>query len=336
VNFLVTGAAGFVGSNLSDRLLHLGHDVVGYDNFSTGQPAFIEQALRSPRYRLVHADLLDRNTLAHAMDGVDFVFHLAANADVRFGTQHRRRDLEQNTIATWNVLESMYERGVRRIAFSSTGSIYGEPSVFPTPESCPFPVQTSLYGASKLAAEGLIQAYSEACGMQAYIFRFVSILGERYSHGHVFDFYKQLLKHPDTLHVLGNGKQRKSYLYVQDCIDAMLLAVERADGRLNVFNLGTDEYCEVNDSVRWICDYLGVKPRLIYSGGERGWIGDSPFIFLDCCAIRSLGWSPRLGIQEAVIRTVEFLECNPSVQLRTAELPNLQTSVENGLPESLA
>jgi UDP-glucose 4-epimerase len=333
---LVTGAAGFVGSNLADRLLGLGHDVVAYDNFSTGRPEFIEQALRSSRYRLVRADLLDRGALSEAMTGVEFVFHLAANADVRFGTQHRRRDLEQNTIATWNVLESMYERGVRRMAFSSTGSIYGEPSTFPTPESCPFPVQTSLYGASKLAAEGLIQAYSEASGMQAYIFRFVSILGERYSHGHVFDFYKQLVQHPDTLYVLGNGKQRKSYLYVQDCIDAMLLAIERAGSRLNVFNLGTNEYCEVNDSVRWICEYLGLAPKLIYSGGERGWIGDSPFIFLDCQSIRSLGWSPRLQIREGVIRTVRFLESNPSVQLRPEDLPSVPPPAEHTIPESLA
>jgi UDP-glucose 4-epimerase len=169
--------------------------------------------------------------------------------------------------------------------------------------------------------------------MQAYIFRFVSILGERYSHGHVFDFYKQLLQHPDTLYVLGNGKQRKSYLYVQDCIDAMLLAIERSNSRLNVFNLGTDEYCEVNDSVRWICEYLGLAPRLIYSGGERGWIGDSPFIFLDCRSIRALGWSPQLQIREAVIRTVQFLASNPPVRLRPTNL-SIPARVEHSIPES--
>src|SRR3989440_597290 len=152
------------------------------------------------------------------MNGADFVFHLAANADVRFGPEHPRRDLEQNTIVTWNVLEAMRSNGVRRIAFSSTGSVYGEPEIFPTPETAPFPVQTSLYGASKVAAEGMISAYSAAFGFQAFIFRFVSILGERYTHGHVFDFYRQLLDHPDRLDVLGNGRQRKSYLYVQDAI----------------------------------------------------------------------------------------------------------------------
>src|SRR5206468_1635342 len=154
--------------------------------------------------------------------------------------------------------------GIERIAFSSTGSIYGEAQVIPTPEECPFPIQTSLYGASKLAAEGLIAAYCETFGMKACIFRFVSILGERYSHGHVFDFYKQLLDHPDYLKVLGNGHQRKSYLYVQDCVDAIFRALEVSTGKVTVLNLGTDEYCEVNNSIGWICDRLGVTPRLEY------------------------------------------------------------------------
>ncbi len=335
MKFLITGAAGFIGSTLADRLLSLGHEVVAYDNFSTGRSEFIALALSSPLYRLVHADLLDRPALSQAMSGVDFVFHLAANADVRFGVQHRRRDLEQNTIATWNVLESMVECGVNRIAFSSTGSVYGEPNVFPTPENCPFPAQTSFYGASKVAAEGLIQAYCEACGIQAYIFRFVSILGERYSHGHVFDFYKQLVRNPEVLHILGNGKQRKSYLYVQDCIDAMLLAIGKANAKLNVFNLGTDEHCQVDDSVRWICERLGLQPRLIYGGGERGWVGDSPFIFLDCHAIRSLGWRPRLTIQAAILRTVEFLEQNLWLQLPEPNLSAVARSFERDIPESL-
>lgn len=306
----VTGAAGFIGSNLVDRLLMLGHHVAGYDNFSTGQEAFIREALQNSRFRLERADVLDLDRLTEAMVGADLVFHMAANADVRFGTQHPRKDLEQNALATWNVLEAMRQRGVRRIVFASTGSIYGEPTLFPTPEDCPFPIQTSLYGASKLAAEGLIEAYCEGFAMQAWVFRFVSILGERYTHGHVFDFYKQLLAHPDVLHVLGNGKQKKSYLHVQDCIDAMLLAIEKADSKVNVFNLGTDEYCEVDDSIRWICEHLSLSPRLAYSGGERGWIGDSPFIFLDCSRIRALGWRPRLTIRKAVIQTLEFLQNN--------------------------
>jgi len=310
MRYFVTGAAGFIGSNLVDCLLHEGHEVVGYDNLSTGQVEFLAEAQQLSRFTLVQGDLLDLDRLAQTLRGADFVFHFAANADVRFGTQHPRKDLEQNTIATSNVLEAMRANGVRRVAVASTGSIYGEPELFPTPENAPLPVQTSLYGASKLAAEGLVTAYCESYGFQGYIFRYVSILGERYTHGHVFDFYRQLREHPDSLRVLGNGKQRKSYLYVQDCLAAMMLAIEKAQGKVNIFNLGTDEYCEVNDSISWICEYLGVTPQLTYSGGERGWVGDSPFIFLDCSRIRALGWRPRLTIREGVLRTVQYLQNN--------------------------
>lgn len=313
LRIFITGCAGFIGSNLTDRLLSSGHSVVGYDNFSTGRKEFLEAARRSSRFTLIQGDTLDLDSLSKAMQGADFVFHFAANADVRFGTEHPRKDLEQNTIATFNVLEAMRANGVRRIAFSSTGSIYGEPQIFPTPEEAPFPVQTSLYGASKLAGEGMIQAYCEGFGFQGYIFRFVSILGERYTHGHVFDFYKRLLENPKKLQVLGNGHQRKSYLYVQDCLDAMLVVIEKAQGKVNVFNLGTDEYCEVNHSIGWITEHLGLNPALVYSGGERGWIGDSPFIFLDCKKVRALGWKPRLSICEGVLQTLRFLQANPWV-----------------------
>jgi len=313
MKFFVTGGAGFIGSNLTDRLLADGHSVMAYDNFSTGQERFLENSLRSSGFRLVRGDVLDPGLLTDSMKGADFVFHLAANADVRFGLEHPRRDLEQNTVATFNVLEAMRANGILGIAFSSTGSVYGEPDVFPTPENAPFPIQTSLYAASKLAGEGLIQAYCEGYGFKGYIFRFVSILGERYTHGHVFDFYKKLLADPSRLHVLGNGKQRKSYLYIQDCIDAMLLAIDRSKEKVNVFNLGTDEYCQVTDSIGWITAALGASPALDFSGGERGWIGDSPFIFLDCSKIRSLGWKPKLTIRDGILRTLGYLQANPWV-----------------------
>jgi UDP-glucose 4-epimerase len=258
----------------------------------------------------VHGDTLDLSTLTPAMHGCDFVFHFAANADVRFGTEHTRRDLEQNTIATYNVLESMRANGIKRIAFSSTGSVYGEAAMIPTPEDAPFPIQTSLYAASKLAGESLISAYCEGFGFQSWIFRFVSILGKRYTHGHVFDFYKQLKDDPTQLRVLGNGKQRKSYLHIEDCLDAMLIAMGKANEKVNIFNLGVDGYCEVNDSIGWISKTLGVTPTLIYTGGERGWIGDNPFIFLETKKIRSLGWVPKHSIPEGVVKTVEFLRNN--------------------------
>jgi len=312
----VTGGAGFIGSNLVDDLLRAGHSVVAFDNLSTGQMDFLEQAAQSPCFQLQRGDLLDLPQVTRAMAGCEFVFHLAANADVRFGLDHPRKDLDQNVVATWNVLEAMRANGVRRIAFSSTGSVYGEPEVFPTPEDAPFPVQTSLYAASKVAAEGLISAYCEGFGMQGYIFRFVSILGERYTHGHVLDFYRQLQAHPEYLDVLGNGCQRKSYLYVKDCLAAIFTAIEKADGKVNIFNLGQSDYCEVNDSIRWISEHLEVAPEIRYAGGERGWIGDSPFIFLDCTRIRQLGWTPQLTIREGIVRTLDFLRINQWVLQR--------------------
>ena len=306
----VSGGAGFIGSSLVDRLLDLGHEVTVYDNLSTGLLQFLEYAKDFDRFRLVEGDLLDEDTLSGAITGHEFVFHLAANADVRFGTEHPRRDLEQNTIVTNNVLEAMRKNGISKIAFASTGSVYGDATVIPTPENAPFPIQTSLYAASKLAGEGMIAAYCEGFGFQSWIFRFVSILGERYTHGHVFDFYRKLKQNPSRLEVLGNGKQRKSYLYIQDCIDAMLFALEKSNESVNVLNLGVNGYCEVNDSIGWICEELGVSPKLEYSGGDRGWIGDSPFIFLDTSKIQDLGWKPKLSIHDGVLKTIQYLKTN--------------------------
>ena len=306
----VSGGAGFIGSNLVDRLLDVGHEVTVYDNLSTGLLQFLEYARDFDSFRLVEGDLLDEGSLSEAISGHEFVFHLAANADVRFGTEHPRRDLEQNTIVTNNVLEAMRKNGISKIAFASTGSVYGDATVIPTPENAPFPIQTSLYAASKLAGEGLIAAYCGGFGFQSWIFRFVSILGERYTHGHVFDFYRKLKQNPSRLEVLGNGKQRKSYLYIQDCIDAMLFALEKSNESVNVLNLGVDGYCEVNDSIGWICEELGVTPKLEYSGGDRGWIGDNPFIFLDTSKIRDLGWKPKLSIQDGVLKTIQYLKTN--------------------------
>ena len=307
---LVTGGAGFIGSHLVDRLLQARHHVRVFDNFSTGQRRFLVGAQTNDQFELIEGDLIDEKQIETAMRDVDFVWHLAANADVRCGTKQPRRDLEQNTIVTANVLEAMRKNSVRHMVFSSTGSIYGEASVIPTPEDCPMPVQTSLYGASKLACEGIISAYCEGFDMQAWIFRFVSILGERYTHGHIFDFYRRLLNDPDNLHILGNGKQRKSYLYIHDCLNAMFKAVEVAHDAVNVLNLGTDEYVEVNDSVDLITDHLGLTPERSYAGGERGWIGDSPFIFLQCDRMRSLGWQPGLSIRDGILKTLKWLEQN--------------------------
>jgi UDP-glucose 4-epimerase len=309
----ITGGSGFIGSNLADELSDAGIEVVVVDDFRTGRPEFIRSLLKNPANRLVEGDVLDSDVLATAMQGCDWVFHFAANADVRHGLKNPTLDLEQNAVATSRVLEAMRSAGVTRIAFSSTGSIYGEPDIFPTPEDAPFPIQTSLYGASKLAAEGLIQAYASGFDFTGLIFRFVSILGERYTHGHVYDFFRALKKDPTSLHVLGDGMQQKSYLYVKDCVSAMLLAAGRhaEEPGTFVYNLGQDETLLVRDSVAIITNHLGVEPEIIYGGGKRGWVGDSPFIQLETSRIQSLGWQPTNSIREAVELTVGWLSENP-------------------------
>ena len=307
---LVTGCAGFVGSNLVDFFLKKKKFILGIDNFSTGKKFFLNNALKDKNFNFIEKDLLNSNEISKHFKNIDLVIHLSANADVRNGPLHPRLDLKQNLIVTSNVLEAMRVNNVKKIAFSSTGSIYGEAKKIPTPENLDFPIQTSLYGASKLACEGLISAYCEAYNMQSWIFRFVSILGERYTHGHVIDFYKSLKNNKKILKVLGNGNQKKSYLYVQDCIEAIFLALKKSNDKVNIFNLGTNEYCNVKDSIKWICNELNLNPKLDYKGGKRGWIGDNPFIFLDTKRIRSLGWKPKLTIKQSVIKTIKYLQSN--------------------------
>jgi UDP-glucose 4-epimerase len=308
----ITGGAGFIGSHLADALSARRVEVTIVDDFRTGRREFLADALARDGVRLIEGDVLDVSVLEAAMAGCDWVFHLQANADVRFGLDHPRRDLEQNTIATANVLQAMRAQGVGRIAFSSTGSVYGEPAIFPTPEDAPFPVQTSLYGASKLAGEGLIAAYAAGYGFVGLAFRFVSILGERYTHGHLFDLYRALKRDPSRLHVLGDGRQEKSYLYVEDCVEAILLAAEHHHEQpgAHVYNLGTAETTTVADSVRALTGHLSLRPGVEYGGGRRGWTGDSPLIHLDTARIRALGWRPRLTISQAVARTLEWFDAN--------------------------
>ena len=312
----VTGGAGFIGSTLVDRLLEDGHDVTAYDNFSSGSNIFLANASKNSRFKVITGDLLDIDLLKTHMAGAEIVYHFAANADVRYGTVNPSRDIEQNTLGTFHVLEAMRRLEIQELIFSSTGSIYGDATILPTPEDAPFPIQTSFYGASKLACEGLIQAYCEGFGFRSWIFRLVGILGERYTHGHVFDFCKSLLEDPTKLVVLGNGKQKKSYLYVQDCIDAIFCAVSKSQGKVNIFNLGTDEYCEVSESIKWITKSLNVNPEIMYKGGDRGWVGDSPFIYLDTTKICSLGWKANTSIEQSLKITVDYLLKNQSVLTR--------------------
>ncbi len=309
----VTGGAGFIGSHIVDRLVQHGVDVVVYDNFSTGQPEFLSQHTGNRQVKVIHADVLDSRALTKEMAGCDFVFHLQANADVRGGIAQTRIDLEQNTIATWNVLDAMRKNAIKRIAFASSATVYGEPDVFPTPETYA-PLQTSLYGASKLAGEAMIQAYSEYFGITCYIFRFVSWIGERYTHGVIFDFVKKLRADPQVLEILGDGQQRKSYLEVSDGVNGIFHAIQYAAARKNVFNLGHDEFMNVSDLADIIVAELDLKNvRYHTTGGGRGWLGNSPFVHLDTSRIKALGWRPQISIEQGIRNTVEYLQTHPQV-----------------------
>ena len=308
---LVTGGAGFVGSHVADRLLAERAEVTILDDFSTGWRQFVPAGAR-----LVEADLLEPASASRALEGCDFVFHLAANADIKDNLLEPRRCIDQNVVATQNLLEAMRATGVREVAFASTGSVYGDATVVPTPEDAPFPVQTSLYATSKLAAEGLLSSYALGYGFRTWIFRFVSLLGPRYTHGHVIDFWRKLRRDPARLDVLGDGHQKKSYLHVADCVSGMLLAIARAREPINLFNLGHHQWLEVDESIAIITATLGVKPRVVHGGGDRGWVGDSPRILLDTTRLRSLGWAPTRSIQESIVETLAFLDASPFVNDR--------------------
>jgi UDP-glucose 4-epimerase len=304
---LVTGGAGFIGSHLVDELVRLEHEVIVYDNLSTGFKQHLERSLDGGRATLAEGDILDLPCLTRAMEDVSTVFHLAANADVRGGTANTTVDLEQNTIGTHRVLEAMRQTGAEKIVFTSSATVYGEPSVFPTPEDYA-PLQTSLYGASKLAAEAMLQAYGEYFGIQSYSFRFVSWIGERYSHGVVYDFIKKLRANPRELEILGDGNQKKSYLDVEDGVRAIFLALEQLTDLKNVLNLGHEDYMNVKDLARIVCEEMGLKDvEFRFTGGARGWLGDSPFVHLDISRMKAAGFIPQVSIEEGIRRTARYL-----------------------------
>lgn len=308
----VTGGSGFIGSHVVDALLSDGIEVVVYDNFCTGQRSFLPPD-GTPGLTIVQGDVLDCSTLETGMAGSDFVFHFQANADVRGGREHTRIDLEQNTVATWNVLEAMRKLGIKGIAFASSATVYGEPEVFPTPESYA-PLQTSLYGASKYAGEAMIQAYCEYFEMRCFIYRFVSWIGERYTHGVIFDILKKLASDPTRLPLLGDGTQQKSYLYVKDGVRGILQGVQSATGAKNIFNLGHDQFVTVAELVKVVLGEFGAPDvPLEFAGGRRGWLGDSPLVHLDTSRLKALGWQPETSIEEGVRRTVRYLRANPTL-----------------------
>ena len=306
---LVTGSAGFIGSNLVDDLLKKNFYVIGVDNFRTGKKKFIKDHIKDKNFIFKKIDLTLKKKLSNISKyKIDIVFHMAANADVSKGHLNPLNDLKFNTIMTSNILEFVRKKKIKEFVFCSTGSVYGETKTIPTPENDKFPIQTSMYGASKLACEGLIQAYSEAYNIKSFIFRFVSILGPRYTHGHVVDFYKKLLKNKKKLKILGNGNQKKSYLHVKDCINAITRVINlKIKKKINIYNLGLNETITVRESAKIICSYLKLKPKFIFSGGKRGWIGDVPLIKLSTKKIKKTGWVPNNSIKKSIIDTLNYL-----------------------------
>jgi len=307
-NIIVTGGAGFIGSHIVDRLLAQKANVTVIDNMHTGQQKVVEGHRKNKNYKLARVDIFKEPALLiKEMKNIDFVFHAAANADIRNGIKNTRVDLEQNTIATCNVLEAMRLNDVKGICFTSSAAVYGEQKSIPTPEDTP-KVQNSLYGASKLACEALIEAFSFYYGFRHYMYRFVSIVGERYPHGVVIDFVNKLKKDPKKLEILGNGRQKKSFLYINDCIKGIFTGIERSKNQNNVFNLGHDNVILIDKVADLVINGMGLeKVERYYTGGEVGWLGDQPMVLLSTERIKALGWKPEISIEDGIRRTVKFL-----------------------------
>jgi UDP-glucose 4-epimerase len=308
-SILVTGGAGFIGSHLADALLGT-NDVHVLDNFSSGKRDFVEHHMDDRRFTLIEGDLLNPADIDEAIKGTDIVFHLAANPDVRLGPKDPWLHIEQNALTTYNLLESMRKNGVKDIAFTSTSTIYGEAKVVPTPEDygplCPI----SLYGASKLACEALISSYCHTFDIRSWIYRFANIVGERSGHGVLFDFINKLKTNPRKLEILGSGEQRKSYLDVHDCVDAMVHCVDNSFEQVNIFNIGSDDYIDVTTIADIVVEKMGLSNvDYRYTGGidGRGWKGDVKVMLLSTDAIARLGWRPRNNSRECIELAVEAL-----------------------------
>ncbi len=311
MKYVVTGCAGFIGSTLVDSLLEKGNHVVGIDNFSTGRKDFLSKANQNDNFLLVENDLKNIKQYSEVLENAGMVFHFAANADVRFGLNHPSKDLHENTYNTFLLLEAMRKVNINNLIFASTGSVYGETEIIPTPETCPFPIQTSLYGASKVAAEGFISAYCEGFSFNAAVCRFVSLMGPRYTHGHVVDFVESLKKDSTKLKILGDGSQFKSYFHIDDCIRAMLILSEKITKKeikgFFPINLGTEEGISIKDSASIIISELGFKTELFFTGGRQGWIGDNPIIQLDINKAKKLGWEPNYSIEKSIRNTAKWV-----------------------------
>ncbi len=310
----ITGGAGFIGSHLADRLAEKGWSITVYDNLSSGKEDFIKHHLGKKYFKFIKADLLNFGKLRKSIAGHDVVFHLAANPDIRRGIRHTDVDLKQNTLVTYNVLESMRLAGVKEIVFASTSTVYGEPKIMPTPEDYGPLYPISLYGASKLACEALCTSFAHTFNMKCWIFRFANIVGGRATHGVIYDFLAKLGRNPKKLEILGDGKQTKSYLLIDDCVDAMLYAHKNSREQFNVFNLGSGDRVNVKTIAKILADKMGLKKvKFVFTGGKRGWPGDVPQMFLDVSKLSGLGWKAGCNSREAVRTAIDRIleECRP-------------------------
>ncbi len=298
---LITGGAGFIGSHIADYFIKKGYDVRVLDNFSSGFEEFL-----NPYAESIRGDIRRIEDVLKAMKGVDKVWHVAANPDVRLSAEKPDEIYENNVLGTWNVLKAMVREGVKRIVFTSTSTVYGEAEVIPTPETHPT-MPISIYGASKVAGEAMIASFCHTHDMKAWIFRFANVIGKRTRHGVIFDFMMKLRKNQKVLEILGDGEQNKSYIYIDDCINAMITAVEKADERVNVFNIGSEDQVKVKRIAEIVCEEMGLNPEFRFTGGKRGWRGDVPVMLLSIERLKSLGWRPEYTSEEAVRRTVRDL-----------------------------
>ncbi|MDY6965913.1 MAG: NAD-dependent epimerase/dehydratase family protein [Halobacteriota archaeon] len=304
---MVTGGAGFIGSYLVDRLVEEGKDVVVYDDLSSGKKEFIEEQIKSEKIEFVLGDMLNIEKLNESMMGVSEVWHLAANPDVRSGSSDTKVHLEQNIIATHNLLETMRKNGVRSIFFTSTSTVYGEASVIPTSEDYGPLKPISLYGASKLAAEALISSYCYTFDMETVFYRFANVIGKRSTHGVIYDFVNKLRKNPKELEILGDGNQCKSYFLINDCIDGMLFGAERREERVEIYNIGSEDMITVKELAKIVVDGMGLQDvKFTYTGGVdggRGWKGDVKVMQLSIEKLKNIGWMPEYNSSEAVEKT---------------------------------
>jgi UDP-glucose 4-epimerase len=304
---VVTGGAGAIGSVLVARLAERGHRVRVLDNLSSPLPGARERFAAIPRVRLRVADLRRLGSVESAFRNAEAVWHLAANPDIRRGTADPRVDFGDGVTATFNALEAARRNDVHSFVYASSSVVYGLPTRFPTPEDYGPLRPESIYGGSKLAGEGLVSAFCHSYGIIGHVFRFANIIGREMTHGVIFDFFEKLRLTPDRLEVLGDGRQAKSYLRVDDCVDGMFAALEHAREPLNIFNLGTEDQTTAREIAEIVVEAHGSRARIDYLGGERGWTGDVPRQLLDTARIRALGWKPRMGSTEAVRETVREL-----------------------------